>query len=71
MRCPHGELLPEGAHGAKRVAVPEEVWDYFASVAGQVAGQEGSTPVFPATYSDCEVCAAHWSTQASRHEGQR
>ncbi|KAK9699606.1 hypothetical protein RND81_08G184700 [Saponaria officinalis] len=29
IRCPHGGLLPEQAAGAKRVLVPESLWDFL------------------------------------------
>ena len=29
IKCPHGELMPEQASGAKRVLVPENLWHFL------------------------------------------
>ncbi|XP_059653831.1 ubiquitin carboxyl-terminal hydrolase 26 [Cornus florida] len=36
IRCPHGELLPEEAMGARRLLVPESLWLFIYEIANEV-----------------------------------
>ncbi|PKA51623.1 Ubiquitin carboxyl-terminal hydrolase 26 [Apostasia shenzhenica] len=58
LTCPHGDLLPEQATGAKRVLVPEVLWKFFHECASKVKPDDllGSM-VFPAYTEPCETCS--------------
>ncbi|XP_026661046.1 ubiquitin carboxyl-terminal hydrolase 26 isoform X2 [Phoenix dactylifera] len=58
LRCPHGNLLPEQAAGAKRVVVPENLWLFFFESASTVRPDDMlNSSVFPADSEPCEICS--------------
>ncbi|KAF9591999.1 hypothetical protein IFM89_011582 [Coptis chinensis] len=55
IRCPHGQLTPEQASGAKRVLVPENLWLFLVESANIVKPDDPvGCSCFP---SDSEICA--------------
>ncbi|KAG5555021.1 hypothetical protein RHGRI_012533 [Rhododendron griersonianum] len=70
--CPHGELMPEQATGAKRVLVPENLWLFFYDTAGKVKPDDplgGST--FPSDSAPCAQCCVELSEVACEKDSQR
>lgn len=70
--CPHQALLPDNVAGAKRHAVPEEVWDYFLQVAQQVQENlaEGCIS-FPVDTPTCSICDTEMMEVASQQQDLR
>ncbi|KAH9305405.1 hypothetical protein KI387_009809, partial [Taxus chinensis] len=66
LRCPHGNMLPEEAPGAKRLLVPEKIWFYFLQNAREVDpnNPEGYTS-FHSNSEACVVCELELSKAAS------
>lgn len=55
IRCPHGELLPEQAFGARRLLVPETLWLFICETASAVKPDDTmGRSIF---LSDSEPCA--------------
>ncbi|KAI8561630.1 hypothetical protein RHMOL_Rhmol04G0355400 [Rhododendron molle] len=70
--CPHGELMPEQATGAKRVLVPENLWLFFYDTASKVKPDDplgGST--FPSDSAPCAQCCVELSEVACEKDSQR
>lgn len=70
--CPHGELMPEQAAGAKRVLVPENLWLFFYDTASKVKPDDplgGST--FPSDSAPCAQCCVELSEVACEKDSQR
>lgn len=72
IRCPHGELLPEQAPGARRLLVPETLWDFLHQsavtikpddVMGCLAFREESEP--------CATCSIELTEVASQEDSLR
>ncbi|KAI3906382.1 hypothetical protein MKW92_024917 [Papaver armeniacum] len=54
IRCPHGELMPEQASGAKRVLVPEDLWLFLYENSNNVKAEDDL--VCSTFLSDAETC---------------
>ncbi|KAL5698626.1 ubiquitinyl hydrolase 1 [Ranunculus cassubicifolius] len=58
IKCPHGELLPEQAPGAKRVLVPERLWLFFVESANAVKPDDPEDSLaFPSNSETCAICS--------------
>ncbi|XP_077224086.1 ubiquitin carboxyl-terminal hydrolase 26-like isoform X2 [Tasmannia lanceolata] len=57
LRCPHGELLPEQAVGAKRLLVPQILWLFLCESSTVVKAEDpfGCSP-FPMDSETCALC---------------
>lgn len=67
--CPHKALLPENFTGAKRQAVPEEVWKYFLQVALQIQENLGAGCIsFHVDTPTCPICDAEMMEVASQQQ---
>lgn len=65
LRCPHGDLLPEQAAGAKRVVVPESLWLFFYETACSVNPDDLlGCFAFPSDSVPCEICSRDLSEVA-------
>lgn len=66
IRCPHGELMPDQATGAKRVMIPENLWLFFYDTANEVKPDDisGCSP-FPSDSEPCVQCSVELSEVAS------
>nr|GMD75431.1 ubiquitin carboxyl-terminal hydrolase 26 [Ipomoea batatas] len=64
IRCPHGELLPELAPGARRALIPENLWNFIHETA--MAVKPGDTLGSSTFSSDSEPCA-QCSIELSEH----
>nr|CAB3465912.1 unnamed protein product [Digitaria exilis] len=63
LRCCHGDLLPEHAPGAKRVAVPESLWLFLYQTINEKKADDIMT--FPSDCRSCEICNQELSDVAS------
>lgn len=55
--CPHGQLLPEQAAGAKRVLVPKSLWHFLYEDALSVKPDDPlGCPTFPSDSMPCSQC---------------
>ncbi|RXI09928.1 hypothetical protein DVH24_026570 [Malus domestica] len=65
IRCPHGELMPEHATGAKRLLVPENLWLFLYEDALTVKPDDhlGCFP-FPSDSAQCSQCSDELSEVA-------
>ncbi|KAF8644170.1 hypothetical protein HU200_066546 [Digitaria exilis] len=63
LRCCHGDLLPEHAPGAKRVAVPESLWLFLYQNINEKKADDIMT--FPSDCRSCEICNQELSDVAS------
>jgi len=68
--CPHGDLLPEQAHGAKRVLVPENLWLFFFESASKVKPGD-LVLAFPSDSRPCETCTVELSEVACLEDNLR
>lgn len=58
IRCPHGELMPEQAPGAKRLMVPENLWLFFYESANLVNSDDPlGCSTFPSDSKTCDECS--------------
>ncbi|KAI3852486.1 hypothetical protein MKW98_009187 [Papaver atlanticum] len=58
IRCPHGELMPEQAAGAKRVLVPEDLWLFLYEDSNKVKpGDVLGCSTFPSEAESCAICS--------------
>ncbi|KAJ0987329.1 hypothetical protein J5N97_005685 [Dioscorea zingiberensis] len=66
LRCPHGDLLPEQASGAKRVVVPENLWLFFYEIANSMKPDDIlGCFAFPSDSVPCEACSRDLTEVAS------
>ncbi|XP_077253161.1 ubiquitin carboxyl-terminal hydrolase 26-like isoform X2 [Tasmannia lanceolata] len=72
LRCPHGELLPEQAVGAKRLLVPENLWLFLCESATAVKADDplGCSP-FPLDSETCTLCNKELTQVASLEDSLR
>ncbi|XP_061346199.1 ubiquitin carboxyl-terminal hydrolase 26-like isoform X1 [Gastrolobium bilobum] len=70
--CPHGQLMPEQAAGAKRVLVPESFWLFLYEDAVSVKsdGPLGG-PTFPSDSGECSQCSNELSEVACFEDSLR
>ena len=60
--CPHGQLMPEQATGAKRVLVPEGFWLFLYEDATSVKNDDLLVcPTFPLDSKECSECSSELS----------
>ncbi|KAK4416768.1 Ubiquitin carboxyl-terminal hydrolase 26 [Sesamum alatum] len=69
LRCPHGELMPELAPGAKRVLVPESLWDFIHQTAMTVKPDDSmGCSAFPSDAEPCVLCSVELTEAASSED---
>ncbi|XP_050366869.1 ubiquitin carboxyl-terminal hydrolase 26 [Argentina anserina] len=72
IRCPHGQLLPEQASGAKRVLVPEILWLFLYEDALTVKPAEDlGCLTFPSDSLQCSECSDELSEVACMEDSLR
>ncbi|XP_054797302.1 ubiquitin carboxyl-terminal hydrolase 26 isoform X2 [Prosopis cineraria] len=70
--CPHGQLLPEQAAGAKRVLVPESFWHFIYEDALSVKPDDPlGCPTFPSDTMPCSECSNELSEVACLEDSLR
>ncbi|KAJ4845848.1 Ubiquitin carboxyl-terminal hydrolase 26 [Turnera subulata] len=70
--CPHGQLMPEHASGAKRLLVPENLWLFFYEDAMSVKPDDPlGFATFPLDSVECSQCSDELSEVASVEYSQR
>ncbi|KAL5727162.1 ubiquitinyl hydrolase 1 [Ranunculus cassubicifolius] len=70
IKCPHGELLPQQAPGAKRVLVPEVLWLFFVESANIVTPSENPS-AFPSDSEACAICSVELTEVANLEDNLR
>lgn len=72
IRCPHGELLPEKAAGARRLLIPETLWLFIVESANTVKPNdlEGCS-VFLLESEPCGICSTNLSEEACEEDSMR
>uniref|UniRef100_A0A7N0U7K5 Ubiquitin carboxyl-terminal hydrolase 26 n=1 Tax=Kalanchoe fedtschenkoi TaxID=63787 RepID=A0A7N0U7K5_KALFE len=72
IRCPHGELLPELASGAKRVLVPERLWSFFYECANALKPDDTlGCSTFRSESEPCALCSVELSEVACLEDARR
>ncbi|KAK9289140.1 hypothetical protein L1049_017613 [Liquidambar formosana] len=72
IRCPHGELLPELAAGAKRLLVPESLWLFFYESATAVKPEDTlGCSTFPSDKEPCALCSIELTEVAGLEDALR
>ncbi|KAG0458006.1 hypothetical protein HPP92_023163 [Vanilla planifolia] len=72
LTCTHGNLLPELSSGAKRVLVPESLWNFFYENAVKVKPEDSlGSSAFPADTEPCETCSKEMTEVASLEDSLR
>lgn len=70
--CPHGQLLPEQASGAKRMLVPENLWLFFYEDALRIKPDDAlGCPTFPMDSAQCSQCSNELSEVACLEDSLR
>lgn len=70
--CPHDDLLPDNAPGAKRQPVPEEIWNYFLQIAAQVKDNSSNGCLsFTLDTPTCSFCEAEMMQAATQQQDLR
>ncbi|XP_045805933.1 ubiquitin carboxyl-terminal hydrolase 26-like isoform X1 [Trifolium pratense] len=69
--CPHGQLMPEQATGAKRVLVPEGFWHFLYEDATSVKNDVLVCPTFPSDSRECSECSSELSEVACMEDSMR
>ncbi|GFP97041.1 ubiquitin carboxyl-terminal hydrolase 26 [Phtheirospermum japonicum] len=65
IRCPHGQLMPELAPGAKRLLVPEGLWDFILQTAMTVKPDDSvGCSAFPSDSEPCAFCSVELTEAA-------
>ncbi|GAB4837638.1 Ubiquitin carboxyl-terminal hydrolase 26 [Ancistrocladus abbreviatus] len=65
IRCPHGQLMPEQAAGAKRVLVPESLWLFLYENANSIKPEDHlGCSTFPSDAETCPECCMELSEVA-------
>jgi len=70
IRCPHGQLMPDQAAGAKRVLVPENLWLFLYAVAVN-ADDLLECATFPSDSEQCSQCSDELSEVAVMEDSLR
>lgn len=69
IRCPHGELFPEQAPGAKRLLVPETLWDFLHQSAVTIKLDDVmGCSAFPEESEPCATCSVELTEVASQED---
>lgn len=72
IRCPHGELLPEIASGAKRVLVPDTLWNFIYDTAMEVKPEDTlGCSSFAAESEPCAICSVELTEAAFSEDNLR
>ncbi|XP_015885340.2 ubiquitin carboxyl-terminal hydrolase 26 isoform X2 [Ziziphus jujuba] len=72
IRCPHGELMPEQAVGAKRLLVPEALWLFLYEDAFAVKPDDDlGCSTFPSDSRQCSLCSDELSEVACMEDSLR
>ncbi|KGN62885.1 ubiquitin carboxyl-terminal hydrolase 26 isoform X1 [Cucumis sativus] len=72
IKCPHGQLLPEQAAGAKRVLIPEDLWLFIYEDALTVKPDDPTgVPTFPSDSRQCSLCSEELSEVAVMEDSIR
>ncbi|PIA50461.1 hypothetical protein AQUCO_01300891v1 [Aquilegia coerulea] len=72
IRCPHGELMPEQAAGAKRVLVPESLWRFLLDTANTLKPDDPmSCSAFPSDSDTCAICSVERTQVACLEDSLR
>ncbi|XP_073139979.1 ubiquitin carboxyl-terminal hydrolase 26 isoform X2 [Henckelia pumila] len=72
IRCPHGELMPELASGAKRVLVPESLWMFFQETAMEVKPDDSvGRSTFSSESEPCAICGIELTEAAFSEDNLR
>ncbi|PON72999.1 Ubiquitinyl hydrolase [Parasponia andersonii] len=72
IRCPHGELMPEQAVGAKRLLVPETLWLFLYEDAIAVKPDDPlGCSTFPLDSRQCSQCTDELSESACMEDSLR
>lgn len=61
--CPHGGLMPERAPGAKRLLVPECLWEFIHQTAMTVKPDD-PVATFPSDSKPCALCSVELTEAA-------
>ena len=70
--CPHGQLMPEQAAGAKRVLIPEHFWQFLYEDAVSVKPDDPTgCPTFPLDSQQCPQCSDELSEVACMEDSLR
>jgi len=70
--CPHGQLMPEEAVGAKRLLVPEGFWLFLYKDSISVKPDDPlGCPAFPVDSSECSQCRDEISKEAYFEDSMR
>lgn len=58
IRCPHGQLMPELAPGAKRLLVPESLWNFVRDTSMAVKPDDAAgCSTFSSDSEPCALCS--------------
>ncbi|KAL3829381.1 hypothetical protein ACJIZ3_018183 [Penstemon smallii] len=72
IRCPHGELMPELAPGAKRLLVPESLWNFIYDTAMEVKpGDTVGCSTFSTDSEPCAICSVELTKAAFSEDSLR
>ncbi|KAL8045205.1 hypothetical protein ABFX02_08G097900 [Erythranthe guttata] len=72
IRCPHGELMPELASGAKRILVPESLWNFIHQTAMTVKPDDSvGCSTFRSNSEPCSSCSAELTEAAFSEDSLR
>lgn len=72
LTCTHGNLLPEQATGAKRVLVPDALWNFFYESASKVKPEDKLCSLaFHSDSEPCEICSREITEVANFEDSLR
>lgn len=72
LTCVHGNLLPEQATGAKRILVPDALWNFFYESASKVKPEDKLCSLaFPSDSEPCEICNREMTEVANFEDSLR
>lgn len=72
IRCPHGELLPEKATGARRLLIPESLWLFILESANTVKPNDSEgCSVFTQESEPCVQCSTVLTEEACDLDSMR
>lgn len=72
IRCPHGDLMPELAPGAKRLLVPEILWEFIHQTAMMVKPNDSvGCSTFSSDSEQCSFCSAELTEAAFSEDSLR
>jgi ubiquitin carboxyl-terminal hydrolase 48 len=71
IRCPHGELLPDRALGARRLLIPENLWLFIYETATSVMPDDDGSSVFASDSQPCPLCSEELTEVACLEDHRR